>query len=51
VVIDTNGDGQLNDEVRAAIEAGYQEIGVDAAGQCYIDAAKSVWDRLYSMSL
>jgi thermitase len=28
MVTDTNGDGRLNDEVRAAIETGYQEIGL-----------------------
>jgi len=28
VVTDANGDGRLNDELRAAIETGYQEIGL-----------------------
>jgi thermitase len=40
VVIDTSGDGRLNDEVRAAIEAGCQEIGVGGVGGGKIDAAE-----------
>jgi len=42
MVTDTNGDGRLNDEVRAAIEAGCQEIGIDGAGNGRIDAANSL---------
>ena len=42
VVTDTNGDGWLNDEVRAAIEAGCQEIGIDGVGNGRIDAASSL---------
>jgi len=42
VVTDTNGDGWLNDEVRAAIEAGCQEIGIDGVGSGQIDAANSL---------
>jgi len=42
VVTDSNGDGRLNDEVRAAIEAGCQEIGIDGVGCGRIDAANSL---------
>ena len=42
VVSDTNGNGRLNDEVRAAIEAGGQEIGIDGVGNGRIDAASSL---------
>ncbi len=42
VVTDTNGDGYLNDEVRAAIEAGCQEIGIDGVGNGRIDAVGSI---------
>jgi len=42
VVTDTNGDGWLNDEVRAAIEAGCREIGLDGVGNGRIDAASSL---------
>jgi len=42
VVTDTNGDGWLNDEVRAAIEAGCREIGLDGVGNGQIDAANSL---------
>jgi len=42
VVTDTNGDGWLNDEVRAAIEAGCQEIGLNGVGEGRIDAADSL---------
>jgi thermitase len=38
VVTDTNGDGRLNDEVRAAIETGCQEIGITGGGKGQIDA-------------
>ena len=41
-VIDTNGNGRLNDEVRAAIEAGCQEIGIRGVGRGRIDAAKTL---------
>jgi len=42
IVTDTNGDGRLNDEVRAAIEAGCQEIGVNGVGSGQIDAGKAI---------
>ena len=42
VVSDTNGDGRLNDEVRAAIEAGCQEVGHNSEGGGRIDAAGSL---------
>ncbi len=42
MVTDTNGDGWLNDEVRAAIEAGCQEIGLNGVGYGRIDAASSL---------
>lgn len=38
VVTDTNGDGYLNDEVRAAIKASCQEIGIDGMSAGRIDA-------------
>jgi thermitase len=41
VVTDTNGDGKLNDEVRAAIETGCQEIGITGVGKGEIDAGKA----------
>jgi len=41
-VTDTNGDGWLNDEVRAVIEDGCQEIGIDGVGGGRIDAAKAI---------
>jgi thermitase len=42
VVTDTNGNGRLNDEVRAAIEAGCQEIDATGVGRGRIDVAKAV---------
>jgi len=39
IVVDTNGDGRLNDEVRAAIEASCQAIDVAGVGSGRIDAA------------
>ncbi len=42
VATDNNGNGRLNDEVRAAIEAGSQEIGMDGVGAGRIDAANSM---------
>ena len=42
VVTDTNSDGRLNDEVRAAIEAGCQEIGITGTGNGQIDASKAI---------
>lgn len=39
---DTDGDGRLNDEVRAAIEAGYQEFATTGMTARRIDAANSV---------
>ncbi len=50
VAIDNNGNGRLNDEVRAAIEAGSQEIGMDGVGAGRIDAANSMTEirRLFT---
>ncbi len=45
VVTDTNSDGRLNDEVRAAIEAGCQEIGITGTGKGQIDASKAIPQR------
>ena len=42
IVNDMNGNGRVNDEVRAAIEAGCQEIGISGVGKGRIDAAKSL---------
>ena len=42
VVTDTNGDGKLNDEVRAAIETGCQEIGITGVGKGQIDAGIAI---------
>jgi thermitase len=42
LVTDTNGDGKVNDEVRSAIEAGCQEMGIPAVGQGQINAADSL---------
>ena len=42
VVTDTNGNGRLNDEVRATIESGCQEIDIAGVGRGRIDAAKAV---------
>jgi thermitase len=42
VVTDTNGDGKLNDEVRAAIETGCQEIGISGVGNGEIDASLAI---------
>lgn len=42
LVTDTNGNGKVNDEVRAAIEAGCQEMGIPAVGQGQINAANSL---------
>jgi subtilisin family serine protease len=39
---DTDGDGRLNDEVRAAIEAGYLEIATTGMAARRIDATNSV---------
>ncbi|MDD5511039.1 MAG: S8 family serine peptidase [Dehalococcoidales bacterium] len=38
IVVDINGNGRLNDEVRAAIEAGCQKIDTDGVGKGRIDA-------------
>jgi len=46
VVTDANGDGKLNDEVRAAIEASCQEIGATEAGKGHINALKAVRNRI-----
>jgi thermitase len=48
VVTDSNGDGRLNDEVRAAIEAGCQKIGVNGVGEGRIDAANSLAEVGYA---
>ncbi len=48
IAIDTNGNGRLNDEVRAAIEAGCLEIGVDGVGKGRIDAAKAINEMGYA---
>lgn len=40
VIIDKNGDGKLNDEVRLAIEDGCRDIGIDGVGKGCIDIAK-----------
>ncbi len=42
IVSDTNGNGRVNDEVRATIEGGSQEIRVSGVGKGRIDAAKSL---------
>lgn len=42
VVTDANNDGKFNDEVRSAIEAGCQEIGISGVGSGRIDAAKTM---------
>jgi thermitase len=42
LVTDTNGDGKVNDEVRSAIEAGCQEMGIPAVEQGQINAADSL---------
>jgi len=41
-LVDTNGDGRLNDEVRAAIEAGCQAVDIAGVGSGRIDAAGAV---------
>lgn len=48
IVTDTNGNGRLNDEVRAAIEAGGQEIGISGVGKGRIDAANSLANIRYA---
>ena len=40
VVTDTNSDGRINDEVKAIIEAGCQDIGITGTGKGCIDAAE-----------
>ena len=42
VVTDSDGDGRLNGEVRAAIEAGCQEISINGVGTGRINAANSI---------
>ena len=42
VVTDTNGDGRLNDEVRAAIEDGCQQASMNSVGCGRIDAATAL---------
>jgi subtilisin family serine protease len=43
-VSDTNGDGELNDEVRSRIEATCDDIGVSGIGSGRINAARAVGD-------
>jgi len=40
VAADTNGNGRINDEVKAMIEAGCQDIGITGTGKGCIDAAE-----------
>ena len=42
VATDADNNGRLNDEVRLAVEAGCQEIGIDGVGKGRIDAANSM---------
>ena len=42
IATDKNGNGRLNDEVRAAIEAGSREVGMKGVGKGRIDAARSL---------
>ena len=42
IVTDSNGDGKLNDEVRAAIEGGCEEISARGVGGGRIDAVKTI---------
>ena len=42
VTTDNNGDGRLNDEIRAAIEAGCQEIGITGVGSGRINVVTSI---------
>ena len=49
IVVDTNGDGRLNDEVRAAIETGCQAIDIAGVGSGRIDAAGAV-AQVYDIS-
>jgi thermitase len=42
-ISDLNGDGKLNDEVKAAIEAGSRNIGVSGIGNGLIDINKSLY--------
>ena len=49
IVVDTNGDGRLNDEVRAAIETGCQTIDIAGVGNGRIDAAGAV-AQVYDIS-
>jgi thermitase len=42
IMTDSNGDGRTNDEVRAVIEAGCQDIGPTGTGKGCIDAANSL---------
>lgn len=49
IVADTNGDGRLNDEVRAAIETGCQAIDIAGVGSGRIDAAGAV-AQVYDIS-
>jgi len=42
VTTDNNGDGRVNDEIRAAIEAGCQEIGITGVGKGRINVDISI---------
>ena len=42
IVVDTNGDGSLNDEVRAVIETGCQTVDITGVGSGRVDAAGAV---------
>jgi hypothetical protein len=42
IATDKNGNGRLNDEVRAAIETGSRKVGTRGVGRGRIDAARSL---------
>ena len=46
IAADTNGDGNLNDEVRRAIEAGCDKIDIDGTGKGLINVAVSLAEML-----
>ena len=48
IVTDTNNNGRLNDEVRAALEAGCHELGTSGVGKGRIDAARSLVEIEYA---
>ena len=51
IVIDTNDNGRLNDEVREALESGCYETGVSGTGFGRIDAGKSLQFVSYSYGI